>query len=204
MYGHSLATLRPEQCMEYCRSTLRDALMLAGLQAGVGREVEALPFRRMRNREGRLFAAKAADVPPVMAAEQALAFPVKLGSLTYRLAFIAVWNPLKLLPTSEPSADCTAAKPVQELLRYEGGLTLSSCLHSSLQNFAKCSAHIPSSGGRSLLLGAPRDLEQVTIALLAYDVTLSAAQKIRTALQAKDRKRAAQLLELESGPFPVM
>ena len=68
--------------------------MLAGLQAGVGRDAEALPFQHMRNREGRLFAAKAADVPPVMAAEQALAFPLKLGSLTYRLAFTAVQNPL--------------------------------------------------------------------------------------------------------------
>ena len=44
----------------------------------------------------------------------------------------------------------------------------------------------------------------MTTTLLAYDVTLSAVQKIRTALQAKHRKRAAELLELESGPFPVM
>ena len=85
-HGHPLATLRLERCMECCCSAFRDVLVLAGLQAGVGREAEALPFRRMRNREGRLFAAKAADVPPVMAAEEALAFPVKLGSLTYRLA----------------------------------------------------------------------------------------------------------------------
>ena len=79
--------------MECCCSMFREVLMLVGLQAGAGREAEALPFRHVRNREGRLFAAKAADVPPVMAAEEALAFPVKLGSLTYRLAFTAVQNP---------------------------------------------------------------------------------------------------------------
>ena len=98
-HGHPLATLQLERCMKCCCSAFRDVLVLAGPQAGVGREAEALPFRRMRNREGRLFAAKAADVPPVMAAEEALAFPVKLGSLTYRLAFTAVQNPPKTLPT---------------------------------------------------------------------------------------------------------
>ena len=98
-HGHPLATLRLERCMECRCSAFRDVVVLAGPQAGVGREAEGLPFMRMRNREGRLFAAKAADVPPVMAAEQALAFPVKLGSLTYRLAFTAVQNSPRIFPT---------------------------------------------------------------------------------------------------------
>ena len=75
-----------------------------------------------------------------MAAEQALAFPLKLGSLTYRLAFPAVQNPLKTFPTSELSAERTAAEPVQEVLWFEGSLTLSICLHSSLQRVVKCFA----------------------------------------------------------------
>ena len=42
--------------------------------------------------------------------------------------------------------------------------------------------------------------------MLAVIMTVRAVQELKksSALQAKDRKRAAQLLELESGPFSVM
>ena len=53
-------------------------------------EADKLPFRDMRNAEGRLFAANAADVPALQPAEAPLELPVVLGSLTYPLAFTKV------------------------------------------------------------------------------------------------------------------
>ena len=62
----------------------------AALQAGVDVEADKLPFRDMRNGEGRLFAANAADVPAVQPAVVPLEFPMDLGNLTYPLAFTKV------------------------------------------------------------------------------------------------------------------
>ena len=53
-------------------------------------EAGKLPFRDMRNADGRLFAPNAADIPAVLPAEAPLKFPVELGSLTYPLAFTKV------------------------------------------------------------------------------------------------------------------
>lgn len=67
------------------------------MQTGVDVEADRLPFRDMRNREGRLFAANAADVPALLPAAEALKYPVQLGSLTYPLAFIKVCASLSIV-----------------------------------------------------------------------------------------------------------
>ena len=57
------------------------------VQARVLDNGDSLPYRDKRNGDGRLFAASAADVPPLLPAEGPLTFPVELGSLRYPLAF---------------------------------------------------------------------------------------------------------------------
>ena len=59
-------------------------------QAAADVEPDKLPFRDMRNADGRLFAASAADVPALLPAQEPLKFSMELGSLTYPLAFTRV------------------------------------------------------------------------------------------------------------------
>ena len=79
---HVFRLLASCACMRSWASSASGAVQARVLVNG-----DSLPYRDKRNEDGRLFAASAADVSPLLPAEGPLTFPVELGSLRYPLAF---------------------------------------------------------------------------------------------------------------------